>query len=133
MFGPSGDVRGGSQFFEQSPFRSTFFVVDTVLLGFALLIGGLELFRHWAQVPSITAMLVIAVLAGVVMLWTAGIRTHGRVHALYRSGDIRGVPSESPLDVAIRAASGMLHLALFYSCLFVIVLMAQFDKLLRYR
>lgn len=30
--GPTGEVHGGEKFFEKLPFRSAFFVVDTMLL-----------------------------------------------------------------------------------------------------
>ncbi len=96
-FGPAGDVRGGSRFFGQSPFRSAFFVVDTILLGLTLCIGALELVRFWSRLPVLTAVLICGVLAGAVLFWNAALRAHSRIYGLYRSGAFEMSPMDRPL------------------------------------
>jgi hypothetical protein len=128
--GPRGEVAGGSRFFERSPFRSYFFVIDTLLLVMSFASGLLVYQRHHERLSPVAVSTVCIALGGMCLLWQAALRSHRRINQLYRSGAIREVSPGSPLEATIRTAAGMLHLGLCYTFVLTGILLLQIGRLL---
>ena len=127
------DRLGDPQFFAKSPFRSYYFVANTVTLVLAIFLCVGVLVRYWGRLPEFTGMWLGIAIGGTLMLWARALRDHGKVREFFTKGQIGQVSPGSPLDVALHVAATMTHLGLMYTFLFVAVLVVQVARALHGR
>ena len=127
------DRPGNAQFFARSPFRSYYFVANTVTLVLAIFLCVGVLVRYWGRFPEFTATWVGAAIAAMLLLWGRALRDHRKIRELYTRGQIGQVSPGSPLDVALRVAASMTHLGLTYTILLVSALVVQLARALHGR
>src|SRR6185437_8557540 len=94
-----------ASFFANPPFRSYFFVGDTVLLITSLSILSFVMVRYWWRLPAISIFWLG--LAGFCMIavWVSALRCYSRIHEMFRSGLANSVGDGSPLGVAVSSAA----------------------------
>jgi hypothetical protein len=105
----------GPLFFAKPPFRSYFFVGDTLLLLVALSILGFVLVKYWTLLPAISVYWLGLAGFCMVAVWVVALRCYRRIHELFQSGAVSSVPDGSPLGVAMSSAAGMIQWGLFFA------------------
>jgi hypothetical protein len=119
--------------FAKPPFRSYFFVGDTLLLLVTLLILGFVLIKYWPLLPSISLYWLGLVGFCMAAVWVLALRCYLRIHELFQSGAASSVPDSSPLGVAMSSAAGMIHWGLFFAYLMTGGVLMQLAKVLSAR
>lgn len=119
-----------ASFFANPPFRSYFFVGDTVLLIGALSILGFVIVRYWLRLPAISIFWLGLVGSCMIAVWVAALRCYSRIHEMLRSGSANSVGDGSPLGVAISSAAGMIHWGLFFAYMMTAGVLMQLDRVL---
>lgn len=102
-------------FFANPPFRSYFFVGDTLLLAICLSILGFVVVRYWERLPTISVYWLGLVGFGMVALWVLALRCYRRVHEAFRREADESVSASSLPGVAMSSAAGMIHWGLFFA------------------
>jgi hypothetical protein len=117
-------------FFANPPFRSYFFVGDTVLLIATLSILGFVIVRYWSRLPAISLYWLGLVGFCMVAVWVLALRCYSRIYELLRSGTTDPVSEGSLLAVAMSSAAGMIHWGLFFAYMIAIGTLMQIDRVL---
>ena len=117
-------------FFAKPPFRSYFFVGDTLLLIATLSILGFLIFRYWPRLPTISIYWLGLVGFCMVALWVGALRCYRRIHELYQDGAVSSARDGSLLGVAMSSAAGMINLGLFFAYFMTAGLLMQLDRVL---
>src|SRR6185437_3480422 len=119
-----------ASFFANPPFRSYFFVGDTVLLIGALSILGYVVVRYWQRLPAVSLFWLVLTGFGMIAVWTLALRCYRRIHETFRSGSAHSVSDGSPLGVAMSSAAGMIHWGLFFAYMMMAGVLMQLDRVL---
>ncbi len=102
-------------FFARPPFRSYFFVGDTLLLIATLSILGFVIVGYWSRLTTVSVFRLGLVGFSMVAIWVLALRCYRRIHEVYRDGEASSVSDGSPLGIAMSSAAGMIHWGLFFS------------------
>jgi hypothetical protein len=105
----------GRIFLTDSPFRSAYFMVATVVGLVSAVIDVYLLFRHW-QTLNVYIVLVLGILIGVQLVyqWVRTLRYYYNIRKLYTVKSEVEAKEGTPLDIALRIATGGLTDTLFY-------------------
>ena len=117
-------------FFAKAPFRSYFFVGDTVLFGVSLTILGFVIVGHWSVLTGISAFWLGLVGFSMVAIWVLALRCYRRIHEAFRDSEGSSVRDGSALGIAMSSAAGMIHWGLFFAYLMTSGVLMQLDKVL---
>lgn len=117
-------------FFSSPPFRSYFFVCDTLLLIVTLSLLGFVIVNYWLLLSTISVFWLGLVGFCMVAVWAFALRCYRRIHEVYRSGEDNSLGDGSPLGVAMSSAAGMIQWGLFFAYLMTAGLLMQLAKAL---
>jgi hypothetical protein len=120
-------------FFENPPFRSYFFVGDTLLLVASLSILGFVIVSDWARLPAVSVFWLGLVGFCMVALWTMALRCYRRIHEVFQSDKGSSVSEGSSLGVAMSSAAGMIHWGLFFAYMMTAGVLMQLSRVLSAR
>lgn len=118
-------------FFAKSPFRSYFFVCDTLLLAVVLSVQGFILAHYWSRLTAVGAFWLA--LAGVCMvgIWLLALRCYRMIHELIANGGAGLVSDDSLPGVAMSVAGAMIHGGLFLGCMMMLGALIGMSSCLR--
>jgi len=102
-------------FFSNPPFRSYFFVCDTLLLIVTLSLLGFVLVNYWSLLSTISVFWLGLVGVCMVAVWVLALRCYRRIHEVYRIGEDNSVGDSSRLGIAMSSAAGMIQWGLFFA------------------
>jgi hypothetical protein len=128
--GASDEFPFQPSFFAKSPFRSYFFVGDTLLLIVTLSILGFVIVSYWPRLPAISVYWLGLVGFSMVAVWVLALRCYLRIHDVYRGGAASSVSDGSLLGVAMSSAAGMIQWGLFFAYLMTGGVLMQLDRVL---
>ena len=117
-------------FFANRPFRSYFFVGDTLLLILTLAILGYVIVHYWERLPAVSLFWLVLIGFGMIAIWTLALRCYRRIHESFRSDASDSVDNRSLLGVALSSAAGMIHWGLFFAYMMTGGLLMQLDRVL---
>jgi hypothetical protein len=104
-----------SDFFARGPFRSSYFIMGTILLGMDLTMVSLNLFRHWGQLRTIAISQLGLAVVGLLLLWSRAYVTCERLHEVYSQAKTDPAFAHSPLDTSLRNAAAITGASLYFS------------------
>jgi hypothetical protein len=102
-----------SDYFASPPFRSYFFLGDSVIL---LVVTGMAIFvlaTHGNQIPPSTMFCLGSSMVFMFVFWSLAFRNYKLIHKLRSQGQIGQVLSGSPVDLTLRAAATMMRIGMF--------------------
>ncbi len=104
---------GGSVFIASSPFRTNYFLSNTILLLFIIigLVG--EIMHCWQRLPALSCFLLGGVIFGLLGIWNTVFRTHREIQRLLASESVAYPEPGSLADMALGAVAGLSFHALF--------------------
>jgi hypothetical protein len=130
ILGSSNEVPFQPSFFAKPPFRSYFFIGQTLLLAMALSILGLVLASYWPRLSAINIYWLGLVGFCMVTVWILALRCYRRIHELFEGGAVGSVSDDSPLGVAMSSAAGMIFWGLFFGYMMTIGVLMQLANVL---
>ncbi|MFC5863941.1 hypothetical protein ACFPT7_16675 [Acidicapsa dinghuensis] len=104
-----------SSFFANPPFRSYFFVWDTLLLCATLAILGFVVIKYWSSLQAVSIFWLGLAGFCMITLWVMALRCYRRIHVILRNDEVSTVSEDSFLGVAISSAAGMIQWGLFFA------------------
>jgi hypothetical protein len=117
-------------FFTKPPFRSYFFLSDTLLLITTLSILCFVTISYWPRLHAISVLWLSLVGFCMVAVWVGALRCYLRIHELYRDGAASSVSDGSLLGVAMSSAAGMIQWGLFFAYIMIGGVLMQLDRVL---
>ena len=117
-------------FFAKPPFRSYFFVADTVMFVVSLSILGFVIVGHWSRLTTICVFWLGLVGFSMGAIWVLALRCYRRIHGAFRETEGSSVRDGSALGIAMSSAAGMIHWGLFFAYLMTSGVLMQLDKVL---
>ena len=120
-------------FFSSPPFRSYFFVCDTLLLVVTLSILGVVIVSDWSRLSTISIYWLGLVGFSMVAIWVFALRCYRRIHDVYRSGEDNPFDDGSLVVVAMSSAAGMIHWGLFFAYMMTAGTLMQLARVLANR
>lgn len=128
--GTSDEFPFQPSFFSKSPFRSFFFVGDTLLLILTLAILGFVVVGHWPRLPAISVYWLCLVGFSMIAIWVLALRCYLRMHEVYRGGTENSIRDGSLLGVIMSSAASMIQWGLFFAFLMTGGVLMQLDRAL---
>jgi hypothetical protein len=116
-------------FFAKPPFRSYFFVGDTLLLIVTLSILSFVIVSYWPRLHAISVYWLGLVGLCMVAVWVEAFRCYRRIHELYQDDAASSVSDGSALGIAMSSAAGMVHWGLFFAYLMTAGVLMQLGNL----
>jgi hypothetical protein len=117
-------------FFAKPPFRSYFFVGDSVLFVVSLSILGFVIVGHWSRLTTISVFWLGLVGFSMVAIWFLALRCYRRIHEVFRDSEASSVGDGSALGIAMSSAAGMIHWGLFFAYMMTAGVLMQLDRVL---
>lgn len=128
------DRRGpidGQRFFSRSPFRSVWFVVNTIFALICIALTAFIVYRFGDPLNQHGLPLFSVIMLGTIArTWWATLQNIDRIRQLYAEGSVVEVEPGSPLDVAMGVAAGEMRNDLFTFFLTMVFLLAYALRLL---
>lgn len=120
----------GYAFFNRSPFRDASFLASTVVLAFIILLSVVLV--AWGEMPSGTALSLVAALCFILLPWIFALRIHDRIQTPLGRQPVEGVQQGSPLDAALGAVAEMIGWGLGFAFAGALILLSILIALIRF-
>jgi hypothetical protein len=127
------DFIDGGRFLTDSPFRSVLFWVPTAS-GFGAVVATIILLLRYDHLLSANLSVGLGAMVGVQLVyqWWRALRYYSRIRALYATKSANEAKEGSPLDLALRIATGGYTDQLFYFYGTALILLLFAGSLLRH-
>jgi hypothetical protein len=109
------EVRLKPSFFAKPPFRSYFFVGDTLLLILSLVILGFVIVEYWSRLTAVSIFGLGMVGFSMIAIWSLALRCYSGIHRAFQEGECALVKDDSLAGIAISSAAGMIYWGLFFA------------------
>ena len=105
----------GRRFLTDSPFRSGYFLTASLVGLGAVITAGFVTFRHWQKLNA-GAIEIITIVIGLQLIyqWVRILRYYSKIRNLYAMKPEWEAKEGTPVDIALRIATGGLIEILFY-------------------
>lgn len=111
-----GALLDGGVFLANSPFRSAYFLVISIVGCGIVAVNTYIICRHWNTLPlSVIVVLGVFISVHTVYQWWRALRYYSKIRALYGEVNSQEVKSMAPHEAALRIAAGGIADILFYS------------------
>jgi hypothetical protein len=131
MFWSEKNVYGGETFYQKPPFRSAFFVADSLMLLSATAIDIYIIAVHKSILSGPGILRLLGVLLGMWLLWWKARASHQQIRVLLDSGSIQKDGGKSAIETLSLATASITHLGMFMTFLLNVLLLIQIDSLLQ--
>jgi hypothetical protein len=131
MFWSEKNVYGGETFYQKPPFRSAFFVADSLMLLSATAIDIYIIAVHNSILSGPGILRLLGVLLGMWLLWWKARASHQQIRVLLDSGSIQKDGGKSAIETLSLATASITHLGMFMTFLLNVLLLIQIDSLLQ--
>ena len=125
------NVYGGETFYQKPPFRSAFFVADSLMLLSASAIDIYIIAARSGILSGPGTLRLLGVLLGMWLLWWKARASHQQIRVLFNSGSIQN-GGKSAIETLSLATASITHLGMFMTFLLNALLLIQIDSLLRH-
>ena len=125
------NVYGGETFYQKPPFRSAFFVADSLMLLSASAIDIYIIAARSSILSGPGTLRLLGVLLGMWLLWWKARASHQQIRVLFDSGSIQN-GGKSAIETLSLAIASITHLGMFMTFLLNALLLIQIDSLLRH-
>jgi hypothetical protein len=107
---------GGAEFLLKKPFRTAYFISNTVLFLSVLLEIIVVLLHYWGLLVPLARFLLFGVGFGLITFWTGVLRVHRAYHGLLTSGRTPPPESGSLADLALGTVASLIFQSLLSTC-----------------
>ena len=123
-------VVGSDTFYKRAPFKSWFFVADTVLLAAASSIDFYILARYYSTLTGPGIVRLLGILFGMWLLWARSFSFHRKVRELLYSPSIDDSSTRLICEQMSQITASATHSAMFFTYILTALLLMQLDYVL---
>jgi hypothetical protein len=124
------NIYEGETFYQKPPFRSAFFVADSLMLLSASAIDIYIIADRSSLLSGPGTLRLLGVLLGMWLLWWKARASHRQIRLLFESGLIQDDGGKSAIKTLSLATASITHLGMFMTFLLNALLLIQIDSLL---
>ena len=124
------NVSGSDTFYKTTPFKSLFFVVDTVLLAGATTVDLYIFARYYNTLTGPAIGRLLGVLLGMWLLWAQSLVSHRKIQDLLNSHSTADSSAKLVCEQISQITASKTHSGMFFTYLLITMLLIQLDYLL---
>ena len=130
--GGAGGIPYGPAYFSKPPFRSYFFVTNTLLFAMALSVLVFDLVSGWSVFAASTILWLCIIGGCMVAFWVLALRSYASVRCSLKARVGMRVDDSSVESAALSSAAAMLHWGMFFAYFMTMGALMQLGNALRH-